>query len=154
LRPQRCPGRECSDDGADRRCRQRTDDRCTRHDARRPELRRRTIHPCGIISGCISCHAGTAAPGKPPTHIATGAPCETCHRSTVTFAGARMNHAGIIGACASCHNGVGALGKPSAHIPTNAACESCHKSSVTFAGARMDHSRVTGSCAGCHNGRT
>jgi hypothetical protein len=107
----------------------------------------------GNSGGCTGCHNGSAALGKPPTHIATNAPCETCHKSTAAFAGARMNHAGIIGACASCHNGAGALGKPATHIPTSAACESCHKSSVTFAGARMDHSRVAGSCVGCHNDR-
>src|SRR5581483_11065613 len=77
-----------------------------------------------------------------------------CHKSTVTFAGAQMNHTGITGNCASCHNGVIALGKPTSHIPTTAPCETCHRSTVTFAGARLDHSRVSAPCASCHNGAT
>jgi hypothetical protein len=84
----------------------------------------------------------------------TSASCETCHKSTVSFAGARMDHAGITTNCASCHNGRTALGKPATHIATTAACETCHKSTVTFAGARMDHTGITGNCAACHNGQT
>jgi predicted CXXCH cytochrome family protein len=111
----------------------------------------RQVHPA-VSSGCARCHNGVTAPGKPPTHIATMAPCETCHHSTVTFAGARMNHAGITANCASCHSGRTALGKPPTHIITTAPCETCHRSTVTFAGARMDHSRVSAACASCHNG--
>jgi hypothetical protein len=108
--------------------------------------------PAGITSGCAACHNGIAALGKPPNHIVTNAPCENCHKSTVTFAGAQMNHTGIIANCASCHNGTMAEGKPRNHIVTNAPCETCHKSTVTFAGAQVDHSRLTAPCASCHNG--
>ena len=46
----------------------------------------------GLTSRCAACHNGVAAPGKPSNHVVTNAPCENCHKSTVTFAGARMNH--------------------------------------------------------------
>jgi hypothetical protein len=108
-------------------------------------------HP-SVTSGCASCHNGGTAPGKPANHVATNAPCETCHRSTVTFAGARMNHAGVTANCASCHNGMASTGKPANHLITNAPCETCHRSTVTFAGARVDHSRISAPCASCHNG--
>ena len=108
----------------------------------------------GVVSGCATCHNGGSAPGKPPKHIVTNAPCETCHKSTVTFAGAGFSHAGIVANCASCHNGTAATGKPANHIVANAPCETCHKSTVTFGGARFDHTRITATCAGCHNGTT
>ena len=110
-------------------------------------------HP-DVISGCASCHNDVAAPGKQPNHLVTSGPCESCHKSTVTFAGARMNHAGLVAHCASCHSGTAVIGKPTTHIGTNAQCETCHKSTVTFAGARVDHSVAIGACLSCHNGRT
>jgi hypothetical protein len=110
-------------------------------------------HP-SVTNGCASCHNGGTAPGKPANHIATNAPCESCHRSTVTFVGARMNHAGVAANCASCHNGVATTGKPANHLVTNAPCETCHRSTVTFVGARVDHTLLTAPCASCHNGRT
>ena len=82
-------------------------------------------------------------PASRRVHIVTSAPCETCHKSTVTFAGARMNHTGITANCASCHNGRAAPGKSSSHLITNASCETCHKSTATFAGARMNHTGIT-----------
>jgi hypothetical protein len=106
----------------------------------------------GVSRGCVTCHNGAAASGKPPNHPATNAPCESCHKSTVSFAAVRMIHAGIIGNCASCHNGKTATGKPTNHVITNASCETCHKSTATFEGARFDHTRVTATCASCHNG--
>jgi len=81
----------------------------------------------GIVSGCATCHNGTTALGKPARHIATTAPCETCHKSTVTFAGARMDHTRITAACATCHNGTTATGKPPRHFITTQPCELCHR---------------------------
>jgi hypothetical protein len=94
------------------------------------------------------------ATGKPQKHVATNAPCETCHKSTATFAGARFNHTGATAPCASCHNGVTATGKPQKHVVTNAACDTCHKGTVSFSGARMDHATLSAPCASCHNGTT
>jgi hypothetical protein len=108
----------------------------------------------GVVSNCASCHNGHAAGGKPVNHVATTAPCETCHKSTRTFAGARMNHSGIMANCTRCHNGAVASGKPPQHIATNAPCETCHKSTNVFAGARVDHASLSGPCAKCHNGVT
>ena len=116
-----------------------------------PSARVKTSH-AGITDGCASCHNGSAAPGRPTTHVVTGAPCESCHKSTATFAGARMNHAGLLANCASCHNGRTAPGKPTNHLIANSPCETCHKSTATFAGARVDHSRINATCVSCHNG--
>jgi hypothetical protein len=107
-----------------------------------------------LFGGCTTCHNGHTATGKPANHVATTAPCETCHKSTRTFAGARMNHAGVVTSCTRCHNGAAATGKPAQHIATNAPCETCHKSTMTFAGARVDHASLIGPCAKCHNGVT
>ena len=106
----------------------------------------------GLVSGCVTCHNGVAASGKRSNHIVTSAPCETCHKSTATFAGARMNHTGLVANCARCHSGMIATGKPARHIVTNAPCETCHKSAMTFAGARVDHTSLTATCISCHNG--
>jgi hypothetical protein len=54
---------------------------------------------------CASCHNGNAATGKSPKHVPTTASCDTCHKSTATFAGARFTHTGTTAACATCHNG-------------------------------------------------
>jgi hypothetical protein len=119
-----------------------------------PSTARPNMGHAGVINGCATCHNGVGASGKPPKHVVTTAPCETCHKSTATFAGARMNHTGLTANCASCHNGGAATGKPANHIITNAPCETCHKSTVAFAGARVDHTRITATCASCHNGTT
>ncbi|HLJ78350.1 MAG TPA: hypothetical protein VKT75_13090 [Acidobacteriaceae bacterium] len=103
---------------------------------------------------CGSCHNGGSAIGKPSRHVATNAPCETCHKSTMTFAGAKFSHAGSTAACATCHNGNVAPGKPARHIATSAACDTCHKNTVAFDVASMDHASLTAPCATCHNGKT
>ncbi|MEQ1648837.1 MAG: hypothetical protein ABL898_09655, partial [Hyphomicrobiaceae bacterium] len=56
----------------------------------------------GITSGCATCHNSIKAKGKPTSHVVTTAACESCHKSTVTFAGATFSHAGIVSGCASC----------------------------------------------------
>ncbi|WP_281926138.1 cytochrome c3 family protein [Methylocystis bryophila] len=104
---------------------------------------------------CAGCHNGRDAIGKPAKHIATSATCDSCHKSTRTFAGAHFDHAAVAAtSCASCHNGKDAIGKPAKHIATSATCDSCHKSTRTFAGAHFDHAAVAAtSCASCHNGK-
>jgi len=52
------------------------------------------VHPA-VVTGCANCHNGGTAPGKPRDHIVTSLPCETCHTSTRTFAGARDRSGGI-----------------------------------------------------------
>jgi hypothetical protein len=80
-----------------------------------------------IIANCAACHNGARAAGKPARHVASNAPCESCHKSTVTFAGARLDHASITAACISCHNGTVADGKPAQHMLTTLSCDSCHR---------------------------
>ncbi len=112
----------------------------------------------GFVSGCARCHNGAAATGKPAKHIATAAPCETCHKSARTFAGARVDHASLTGACASCHNGVTAEGRPRQHVMTAAPCEACHRTTfwtpATFrhtSPAFVNHGPAVG-CESCHTG--
>ena len=114
---------------------------------------------------CATCHSGAFvaqnAQVKPATHIVTTAQCDTCHRSTTSWATATFNHAtavpAVAGRCASCHNSTTALGKPSTHVPTTAQCDTCHLGFVAFAPSTMNHAGTTGplaagNCASCHNG--
>jgi len=124
-----------------------------------------TYNHSGVVAGsCANCHNGTQAIGKPVTHIATTAACDTCHTQSNTlnftsFLGAVFNHTGVApGSCATCHDGIKAKGKPVTHIATTAACDTCHTQSntlnfTTFLGATFNHTGVApGSCASCHNG--
>ncbi len=113
---------------------------------------------------CATCHSGSYvavnALAKPTNHVSTTAQCDTCHRSTTTFAGAVFDHNAVsppvAGRCSSCH-GVTATGKPGTHIPTTAQCDTCHRNTTAFAPATMSHSGTTGpiatgNCATCHSG--
>ena len=122
---------------------------------------------------CDTCHNGTAARGRSPTHIpVTGAAakCDSCHRSQASFATAvTMNHTVVTTAtCKSCHNGsyvtqgaTGALAKPANHIPEaqllNGAamdCNACHTGTVNWITVRMNHNASLGGgagwCKACH----
>lgn len=113
------------------------------------------VHTAAMNGQCSTCHGGAYlsqnAQTKPTSHTPTTAQCDTCHKSTVSWATATFVHATPAGVCSSCH-GVTALGKPTNHIPTSRACDSCHKNFLAFAPARMDHTGTTGACATCHGG--
>ncbi len=113
-----------------------------------------------FISGCTRCHNGAVATGKPAKHLTTTAPCETCHKSTRTFAGARVDHTSLSGGCATCHNGVTAEGRPRQHVMTTAPCDACHRTTfwtpVTFrhtSPAFVNHGPGVG-CESCHVGNS
>jgi predicted CXXCH cytochrome family protein len=114
----------------------------------------------GTAGRCATCHSGafvTAnAQTKPATHVATTAQCDSCHKSTTSWATATYDHAlaspPAAGRCSACHNSVNALGKPANHIPTTAQCDSCHTNFTAFKPAVMSHGVVTVSCVTCHNG--
>lgn len=124
-----------------------------------------TCHINGIFKGtprdCEKCHvsgnrwATNHNIVKPPQHLQTLLPCDTCH-NTVTFSGARFNHMGVTPGtqCASCHNGMTAAGKPSGHIVTSGNCGDCHRTTAWLPAAKPDHSGFTTAtnCASCHNG--
>ena len=59
-----------------------------------------------------------ASPTTPPTPAVTGN-CESCHKSTATWAGAKVDHSTFTAAtnCATCHNGT-PHGQAGNHIPT------------------------------------
>ena len=111
---------------------------------------------------CASCHGGAYvfanALAKPATHVTTTAQCDTCHASTISWAGASYQHdATAAGNCSTCHNGTTARAKPTNHIPTTAQCDSCHTNYSSFAPATMNHAAATGpvspgNCVTCHSG--
>lgn len=119
-----------------------------------------TMNHAGLAGKCITCHSGgfisQNAQTKPATHVATTAQCDTCHRSTTSWATATFNHAAatpaVTGRCSSCHNGSSALGKPVTHVPTGAQCDNCHSNFTAFKPAVMNHNGLAGQCATCHNG--
>lgn len=119
-------------------------------------------HARGVFKGtpreCASCHtsgSGRATTSKPANHIQTAAPCGQCHKSNLSWAGAKFDHAAVApGTCTSCHNGSKAPGKPNdaRHQGVTASCDTCHSTS-TWLGARFNHAGVSpGTCTTCHNG--
>ena len=97
----------------------------------------------GITTGCATCHDTGKSfstvnnlKTKPSTatHIPTTAACESCHKSTTTFATWTMNHTGITTGCANCHGGQysGVKTKPRDHPTTTAPCETCHNRGISF----------------------
>ena len=150
-----------------------------------------TMSHTGISSGCASCHdtgkvfqntSGTTLVTKPAgvNHIATTAPCETCHSTSIFtspggFAAPNwiMGVAGHTGVnslpptpgtpCTNCHTGqtfvTGVTPKqktdaPFTHVTTSADCGSCHGNVTSFKLAvTFSHNPVpTGQCANCHDG--
>jgi NAD-dependent SIR2 family protein deacetylase len=116
-----------------------------------------------VVTGCSSCHNGTTATGKNSGHILTTASCETCHKSTTTWSGAKADHSTFTSAtnCASCHNGMAATGKPANHIPeaqllggSSMTCMACHTSKTSWTTMRMNHNSSLGNgagwCKSCH----
>jgi hypothetical protein len=112
-----------------------------------------------LVANCARCHNGSVAIGKPAKHISTNAPCETCHRSSRMFAGARVDHRSLTGACASCHNGSSAEGRPARHMTTSSSCDTCHQTTFWSPVTRYRHispafvNHGPGvSCDSCHVG--
>jgi hypothetical protein len=113
----------------------------------------------GVQPGsCASCHNGSAAAGKTPSHVATQASCDACHRAGAWLPLAGFDHASVgAGSCNGCHNGTRATGTGPQHIPTTgaSACDSCHKSFTAWRPTAWNHSQVVsaGRCASCHDGQ-
>jgi len=117
-----------------------------------------------VSTGCVTCHTLSAggsylnAVGKPATatHATVTGNCESCHKSTGSWASASADHSTFTAAtnCAQCH-GVSASGKPGTHIPTTLNCFSCHNvSPQRWTPTKWNHTQlvVTNACAGCHTG--
>jgi len=109
-----------------------------------------TFDHTAVTGSCSSCHNGTTATGKTPTHIVTTAECDACH-TTTAWIPASFDHSSVTGSCSSCHNGTTATGKTPTHIITTAECDTCH-STTAWTPASFNHDAVTGSCSSCHNG--
>ena len=98
-----------------------------------------TCHVGGVFKGtpktCNGCHIiGSRVVARPKSshHIVTNDPCEVCHFNSVTFLGARFNHASVApGSCTNCHNGRITTGRPSNHttgLMVTGSCDQCHRS--------------------------
>jgi hypothetical protein len=115
-------------------------------------------------TNCASCHNGSAATGKPGTHIPTTANCFSCHNvSPQLWTPSKWNHTQVVvaNACASCHSGgyPPADGRPANHIPYQtvavsaaANCDGCHRgSTTTWANGRFHtYYTVSTGCVSCH----
>ncbi len=120
----------------------------------------RMSHSSVATTSCSTCHTGMYpnGKGKSVAHFPTTAPCENCHKSTIAWTPATMDHAGLSTNCASCHSGSykNVVGKSVNHIPTVATpCEVCHTSTVTpggFVTWKMNHAPFPTNCATCHTG--
>jgi hypothetical protein len=113
-----------------------------------------------VSTGCFSCHTGTYlnAVGKPATatHATVTGNCESCHKSTTSWASAVVDHSTFNATtnCAQCH-GVTATGKPATHIPTTANCFLCHNVAPQgWTPTKWNHTQLTvvAQCASCHTG--
>jgi hypothetical protein len=108
-----------------------------------------------VRGNCSSCHNGTMAQGKGPTHIITDLECAACH-TTLTWAGAMFNHVGVTSGCATCHDNVHSMGPTANHVPIGSPvtpCESCHSPTkyTTWNPGVINHAAVTAlTCSGCH----
>ena len=106
-----------------------------------------------VTAQCATCHASA----KPSTAVHSGQTvCETCHKSTSTWSGAKVDHSAFTTAtnCASCHNGTGATGKNATHMPVGTAnCVSCH-STTAWKPTSWNHTQLTvaNQCSTCHSG--
>jgi Cytochrome c7 and related cytochrome c len=107
---------------------------------------------------CVSCHDGTLAKGKLPSHVPASLNCQNCHTTTAWLPVILpFNHSdpGVVGqACETCHNGLKATGRSKTHIlTTSAACANCHTSTAVWTqiGATF-HNFVVGTCFSCHDG--
>jgi len=108
----------------------------------------------GTPKQCEYCHrqgSRIAATVKPARHVQTNEPCDNCHRSAATWAGARYSHVTVTpGTCFSCHNGSMVSGKPANHVATTASCDVCHRT-IAWVPAGFNHAGVApGSCENCH----
>jgi hypothetical protein len=118
-------------------------------------------HIQGVFKGtprdCASCHMPgnrMGATAKPVRHVATIAPCDTCHRTT-GWVPAFFSHVNVApGTCLNCHNGTLATSKPNGHILTTSSCDTCHRTTA-WSPAGFNHIGVLpGTCETCHNGVT
>ncbi|NCF15384.1 MAG: hypothetical protein GWP62_08760, partial [Gammaproteobacteria bacterium] len=115
-----------------------------------------------ITDNCFSCHNGTDATGKHPTHISTTDICEDCHSTTVWAPATTVDHTQVLGTCSSCHDGNTATGKNNGHFVTNQDCNVCHMTNtwlphiyqhVGLTYEPLDH-QGNFACTRCHQGNS
>lgn len=108
----------------------------------------------GTPKECAACHrAGSriSATVMPARHVPTAEACDNCHRSAITWSGARFSHVAVApGSCFTCHNGSTASGKPAGHLMTTASCDGCHRTAAWLPAGFNHAAVVPGTCATCH----
>lgn len=57
----------------------------------------------GIYSGCVDCHDGVRARGKPEGHMPTSIRCFACHTTNAWATQQHLEHTQAFGPCANCH---------------------------------------------------
>lgn len=57
----------------------------------------------GIYSGCVDCHNGTRALGKPDGHMPTSIRCFACHTTATWKTQQHLEHTQAFGKCSNCH---------------------------------------------------
>jgi Cytochrome c7 and related cytochrome c len=101
---------------------------------------------------------GVTAKPATPVHATVTGNCETCHKSTASWAAAKVDHSVFTAAtvCGTCHNGTTATGKTPNHVSTTDNCTTCHKAGYpNWLPAKFHiNVSVTTGCASCHNGTT
>lgn len=97
----------------------------------------------GVVAGtCATCHNGSTAKGKTSNHVPTTGvnawlSCDSCHKSTTSFANAKLHSSVTVtkGTCTQCHENANPYGltgrKPDKHTasdPARLAPNSCDNS--------------------------
>ena len=124
-----------------------------------------------VSTGCINCHNTTGLYGPPTQKPITGAyasihatvtNCESCHKSTTTWAGAAVDHTTFTAAtnCATagCHVAGGSGTAPTTtflHTQFGTNCFTCHgmKPTAWYPASKWSHAAQTpgtGKCDTCH----
>jgi hypothetical protein len=114
-----------------------------------------------VTGTCSSCHNGTNATGKSPTHIQSSNTCDACHSTATWSPVTTVDHDAVMGSCSSCHNGTAATGKPSNHFVTTQQCDACHNTTDwTFSDYEHTSGNFPGNhgpgvqCIDCHTGNS
>lgn len=111
-------------------------------------------------AACASCHNGSLAIGKTPSHTTTSKAtfaCDDCHHTTISWLPAQYGHTSPA-ACSSCHNGTVAGGKSAGHVATTDECNQCHTNTTSWLGALggkpANHIPYNAgvNCSSCHTG--
>ncbi len=109
-----------------------------------------------VMGSCVSCHNGTIAQGKGPTHPADQRRLRRLpHGAELESAQDGGSHADPAGSrrvsASSATTARSATGQNKGHLVTTLECGDCHLT-TTWLGANFDHTGIKTGCFSCHNG--